>query len=102
MFAVALFFAGMSIKRRGAGTRKALLVVGCIIFLGTAAWVVSMSGSPERHAAIRSGRVHSGAPCRRGSISWTRSPRPLDRRSDVREDVIVTGLLQKTSLPGDL
>jgi hypothetical protein len=43
MFAVALLFAGMSIKLRGAGTRKALLVVGCIIFLGTAAWVVSIS-----------------------------------------------------------
>ena len=43
MFAVALFFAGMSIKLRGAGTRKALLVVGCIIFLGTTAWIVSIS-----------------------------------------------------------
>jgi hypothetical protein len=41
MFAVALFFAGMSTKLHGAGTRKALLVVGCIIFLGTTAWVAS-------------------------------------------------------------
>ncbi len=41
MFAVALFFAGMSTKLRGTGTRKALLVVGCIVFLGTAAWIAT-------------------------------------------------------------
>ena len=29
LFAVALFFAGMSTKLRGAGLRKALLLVGC-------------------------------------------------------------------------
>jgi hypothetical protein len=39
LFAVALFFAGMSTKLRGTGTRKALLVVGCLVFLGTAAWI---------------------------------------------------------------
>jgi hypothetical protein len=33
----------MATKLRGAGTRKALLVVGCIIFLGTTAWVASVS-----------------------------------------------------------
>ena len=41
LFAVALFFAGMSTKLRGAGTRKALLVVGCLVFIGTAAWIAS-------------------------------------------------------------
>jgi hypothetical protein len=41
MFAVALFFAGMSTKLRGEGTRKVLLVVGCLVFLGTAAWIAS-------------------------------------------------------------
>ena len=41
LFAVALFFAGMSTKLRGAGTRKVLLVVGCIVFAGTAAWIAS-------------------------------------------------------------
>lgn len=41
LFAVALFFAGMSTKLRGAGTRKALLIVGCAIFVGTAAWIAT-------------------------------------------------------------
>jgi hypothetical protein len=41
MFAVALFFAGMSTKLRGAGTRKALLVVGCLVFLGTTVWIAT-------------------------------------------------------------
>jgi hypothetical protein len=39
LFAIALFFAGMSTKLRGTGTRTALLVVGCLVFLGTAAWI---------------------------------------------------------------
>jgi hypothetical protein len=41
MFAVALFFAGMSSKLRGTGTRKALLVVGCLVFLGTTVWIAT-------------------------------------------------------------
>ena len=41
LFAVALFFAGMSTKLRGATTRKVLLVVGCLVFVGTAAWIAT-------------------------------------------------------------
>jgi hypothetical protein len=41
LFAVALFFAGMSAKLRGAGTRKALLLVGCLLFIGTAVWIAT-------------------------------------------------------------
>ena len=41
LFGVALFFAGMSTKLRGAGSRIALLAVGCLIFLGAAAWVAT-------------------------------------------------------------
>ena len=39
LFAVALFFAGMSTKLSGATTRKVLLVVGCLVFVGAAAWI---------------------------------------------------------------
>ena len=31
----------MSTKLHGAGPRKALLVVGCLVFLGTAAWLAT-------------------------------------------------------------
>jgi hypothetical protein len=41
LFAVALFFGGMSAKLRGEGSRRALLVVGCVVFLGTAAWIAT-------------------------------------------------------------
>ena len=41
LFAVALFFAGMSTKLRGSGVRQVLLVVGCLVFLGTAAWIAT-------------------------------------------------------------
>ena len=41
LFAVALFFAGMSTKLRTAGPRKALLIVGCIVFVGTAVWIAT-------------------------------------------------------------
>jgi hypothetical protein len=41
LFAVALFFAGMSTKMKGAGSRKALLAVGCILFIGTTAWIAT-------------------------------------------------------------
>ena len=41
LFAVALFFAGMSTKLTAPGLRKAMLVVGCVIFLGTAVWIAT-------------------------------------------------------------
>ena len=41
LFAVALFFAGMSTKLHGAGARKVLLVVGCLVFVGTAVWIAT-------------------------------------------------------------
>jgi hypothetical protein len=41
LFAVALFFAGMSTKLPSAGPRKALLVVGCLIFLGAVIWIAT-------------------------------------------------------------
>ena len=41
LFAVALFFAGMSTKLRGPGTRKVLLATGCLVFVGTAAWIAT-------------------------------------------------------------
>jgi hypothetical protein len=39
---VALFFAGMSAKLRGRGTRATLLAVGGVVFLGGVAWVASL------------------------------------------------------------
>ena len=41
MFSIALFFAGMSLKLRSPGTRKALLAVGCVVFVGTLAWIAT-------------------------------------------------------------
>ena len=41
LFAVALFFAGMSTKLATAGLRTAMLAVGWIVFLGAAAWVAT-------------------------------------------------------------
>ena len=41
LFAVALFFAGMSTKLSGPGARKALLIVGCVMFVGTAVWIAT-------------------------------------------------------------
>ena len=41
LFAVALFFAGMSTKLGAAGLRTAMLAVGWIVFLGAAAWVAT-------------------------------------------------------------
>ncbi len=41
LFAVALFFAGMSTKLHGSGPRKALLVVGCVVFVGAAIWIAT-------------------------------------------------------------
>jgi len=41
LFAVALFFAGISTKVHGRGSRTALLVMGSLVFLGTAAWIAT-------------------------------------------------------------
>jgi TRAP-type C4-dicarboxylate transport system permease small subunit len=42
LFAVALFFAGMSAKVHRPGTRQALLAVGAVAFLGALAWIASL------------------------------------------------------------
>jgi hypothetical protein len=41
LFAVSLFFAGMSTKLADARLRKALLTVGCVVFLGAAIWIAT-------------------------------------------------------------
>jgi hypothetical protein len=41
LFAVALFFAGMSTKLTALGLRKAVLVVGCVLFVGTVVWIAT-------------------------------------------------------------
>ena len=41
LFAVALFFAGMSARLSGRGARTALLAVSGIVFVGTAVWVAT-------------------------------------------------------------
>ena len=41
LFAVALFFAGMSTKLPSPGPRKAMLVVGCLLFVGTVIWIAT-------------------------------------------------------------
>ncbi len=41
LFAVSLFFAGISTKLTGRGSRIALLVIGSIVFLATAAWIAT-------------------------------------------------------------
>jgi hypothetical protein len=41
LFAVALFFAGMSTKLTAPGLRTAMVVIGCLLFLGTAAWIAT-------------------------------------------------------------
>jgi hypothetical protein len=41
LFAVALFFAGMSTKLHGVGSRKALLAVGWLVFAAAVAWIAT-------------------------------------------------------------
>jgi hypothetical protein len=41
LFAVALFFAGMSTKLTAPGLRKVMLVIGYVIFLGAAVWIAT-------------------------------------------------------------
>ena len=42
LFAVALFFAGMSTKAHGTGPRKALVIIGCVVFIVAVAWIASL------------------------------------------------------------
>ena len=41
LFAVSLFFAGMSTKLNQEGLRKIAIAVGCVVFLGTAIWIAT-------------------------------------------------------------
>jgi hypothetical protein len=41
LFAVALFFAGMSTRLTGSGARKALLLVGWVVFTGAVVWIAT-------------------------------------------------------------
>jgi hypothetical protein len=41
LFSVSLFFAGISTKMTSAGPRTVLLACGCVVFLGTAVWILS-------------------------------------------------------------
>jgi hypothetical protein len=41
LFAVALFFAGMSTKLGQERTRKAVVALGCVVFVGTLVWIAS-------------------------------------------------------------
>ena len=41
LFAVSLFFAGMSTRLRGPRLRWALLALGCTVFVGTAIWIAT-------------------------------------------------------------
>ena len=41
LFAVALFFAGMSTKLTAIGPRTALVTAGCILFVGTVVWIAT-------------------------------------------------------------
>jgi hypothetical protein len=41
LFAVALFFAGISTKITAPGLRTAMVAIGCLLFLGTAVWIAT-------------------------------------------------------------
>jgi hypothetical protein len=41
LFAVALFFAGISTKLTAPGLRVTMVAIGCLLFLGTAAWLAT-------------------------------------------------------------
>jgi hypothetical protein len=47
LFAVSLFFAGMSTKLQASALRKALLVVGCILFLASVVWIATFPVSVD-------------------------------------------------------
>ena len=42
LFASSLFFAGISTKLRSVGSRAALLGLGCVLFLGTLIWALTL------------------------------------------------------------
>ncbi len=42
LFAVSLFFAGISTKLRGARNREVLIALGGLLFLGTAVWIATL------------------------------------------------------------
>jgi hypothetical protein len=50
LFAVSLFFAGISTKLKGRGARTALLAVGSLVFLGTAVWIATSPISVAIHS----------------------------------------------------
>lgn len=41
LFAVSLFFAGMSNKVTGSGPRQVMLAVGCVVFVGALVWIAT-------------------------------------------------------------
>jgi hypothetical protein len=41
LFSVALFFAGMSTRLRMSRLRTITVVIGCVVFLGTAVWLAT-------------------------------------------------------------
>ena len=41
LFAVSLFFAGMSTRLTALGPRKAMVAVGCLLFVGTVIWIAT-------------------------------------------------------------
>jgi hypothetical protein len=41
LFSVSLFFAGMSARLDVPGLRRAMLAVGCLVFIGTLAWIAT-------------------------------------------------------------
>jgi hypothetical protein len=47
LFAVSLFFAGISTRVANPGSRKALLGLGCLIFVGTVVWIATFPVNVE-------------------------------------------------------
>jgi hypothetical protein len=47
LFAASLFFAGISTKLETTRARTAILALGCILFLGTVAWIATFPVSVD-------------------------------------------------------
>jgi hypothetical protein len=47
LFAVSLFFAGISTRVKAPGSRKVLLGIGCLLFLGTVTWIATFPVSVD-------------------------------------------------------
>jgi hypothetical protein len=47
LFAVSLFFAGISTRTTAPGSRKVLLGIGCLLFVGTVAWLATFPVSVD-------------------------------------------------------